>query len=125
MKTIMGTLRASIGLLILTLTVTPTPAQKSGSPDYWPMKKGNSWTLLMKVGKDTTVNLVATVTKVTPGKNGKIATLDYVSNGKSVQTETYQITPQAIARLSSLQGGAGKIEPGFPVIKYPMKSGAK
>lgn len=114
---------AITGVALLTIGSGPAPAQKGSSRDYWPLKQGNSWTLETKAG-DVTIVMTATVTKVVKEPQGTRITVDYISNGQSIQVETYRLTKNALLRMQSGTAGSGTISPPMPLIRYPLKAGA-
>jgi hypothetical protein len=92
--------------------------------DYWPMKPGNTWQLVISVGeKRVSQNVI--VTKVTTIARGNEATLEYSIDGKVNQTEVYRRTAAGLYRVKAGPGSGGTISPPFPQLIYPIAAGKK
>jgi hypothetical protein len=85
------------------------------STDYFPLKQGNSWKYAVTGGVAPTD--VATVTNVTHDKNGTTVTVTWQSDGKKV---IYQSNSHSLSVLD-----ARERPPLMPILRYPVKSGAK
>jgi hypothetical protein len=90
--------------------------------DYWPMKKGNSWTLDTDAG-GRKMTQIATVTDVKREGSATLATLDYKANGQSINTEVYRITAETVERMSGGPNGSIKMSPPIVIVRAPMKAG--
>lgn len=93
-------------------------AQKTGALNYYPLRKGNTWTYTFTLSGKT-FNETATVTQSSSSQ----AQVDWKVNGKTTQVETYLIRPDALLRVKSGPGGGGQITPPFPQIRTPLKAG--
>ena len=113
-------------LCLVGITALPSASRAqtaNSAADYWPMQTGNTWTLLLKVGPDQTIKQVVTVTNVAKADDGSVATINYVSNGKTIQIEKYKITAAQIVRLEAGPNGSFKATPPVPIIKFPLTAG--
>lgn len=101
-----------------------SPTRADSTDDLWPLQLGNTWTTQMSIN-NSIVTQVVTVTRVTPGKDSSIASLEYRSGGTSVLKETYRSNAQGLFRLAGGADGSSKITPGLPILQYPMAAGGK
>jgi hypothetical protein len=107
------------GAAVLSATVVASPPDP---PNYWPLKLGATWTLQTKVGTDT-LTQVATVTDVKRDGASTLATLDYKSKGKSLNTEVYRVSASGISRISGGNNNSVMVNPPIPIIQYPLTAG--
>ena len=99
-------------------------AAPKSAADYWPFREGNTWTIDTTIGEKKMTQVI-TVTKVTT-KDGKTrAELEYKTEGRAIQLETYEVDANSIQRVSSGPNGANKLTPPLPVVQFPLTAGKK
>ncbi len=113
-------------LLTMVCGALSASAQKDtkSAADFWPFHKGNTWTIAATLGEKKMTQVI-TVTKVVT-KDGKTrAELEYKTDGRSTQLETYEADTHSIARVSSGPNGGNKLTPPLPVVQFPLTAGKK
>jgi hypothetical protein len=111
-------------LLIMVCGAWSASAQKDAksAAEYWPFHEGNTWTIAATLGEKKMTQVI-TVTKVVT-KDGKTrAELEYKTDGRSTQIETYEADANSIARVSSGPNGGNKLTPPLPVVQFPLTAG--
>lgn len=124
MKTSGSLVRLGAVVLALGAIASSGYTQKSKSADYWPLKKGNSWTLQLTVGANK-VKTIATVTDTHAVHGGTDSIVEWTVNGKVTQIESYHADASGLYRFKTGGNITGGLTPPFPQLKYPLAAGKK
>jgi hypothetical protein len=118
LNTLLGFLMLT-GLIVCTKSAYTQTA--TSAADYWPMKKGNTWSMLVKIGTDIIKKQVWKITNVEKTNDATIATLE-ISSATILQTEHFKVTSTQIESLE-LGGGLYKLDTPLPIVKFPLTAG--
>lgn len=109
-------------ILSLALTGAALTAFAVTAENIFPTKTGATWHFTGKAGP----NNFSPVCKIVSVKNAgskSVVLMKWTANGATIQDETYHVSASSVERVSSGVGGASKINPPIPVIKYPATVG--
>ncbi|MBI5706629.1 MAG: hypothetical protein HZC36_06530 [Armatimonadetes bacterium] len=107
-----------LGLAALSLGATASPV----GPNYWPFKKGNSWTFVT-LAQGQRMEQVVTCIESSSSGGATTSKLDYQMAGRSTQQEIYRTDAKGLWRVASGANASSVIKPSFPVIQFPLKNG--
>ncbi len=117
---------AGIGFTLCTLSLfacihsgaSPGPAGEN----LFPIGKGSSWTF-KGTAMGTPIEMTATVTSSVASGGTTAVKMNWTTNGRSTQEETYLVSADSIQRARAGANGSSEVSPPVTVIKYPVSVG--
>jgi hypothetical protein len=104
--------------------VSAVSGSRAHAQNLFPTKVGSSWQFRGSAGPQP-LNMRAEIVSAPVSGGRTTVTLQWKMGQQPVQDEIYYVTPKEVARAASGIGGANRINPPVPIIRYPMSVGKK